>query len=353
MPPHEPCPTCPKPALSVVIPTLGRPTLVRTVASLISARGDLAMEILIVGRLADSRVSDEIRRLADLAPGLVALLPLAFPRGDSSEKKNAGARAAGAEIVAFVDDDVVVAPDWPRRIMEPFDDPAVGLVSGPSLVPEDTTLIARLSGQTLASRAAGYVAERYATTGDAPVTVKWSRLIGCNMAYRKKLLEEIGGFDPAFWPGEEMIAAFHATRPPRHALVFHHGAWLYHYPRASLWRFCKQVYGYGATRIRLVRAGVECEPATLGPAALVLGAAALAAAAPFYRPCAWLLAAAAALYMLGVLTAAALKVRETRRAPDFAIVFLIPLMHACYGIAEWVEIFRPNRDLSEIPPAAS
>ncbi len=350
MPPVE---ELPQPALSVVIPTLGRPTLVRTVASLIAARGSLDMEILIVGRLGDGAVANEIRRLDGLTPGLISLLPLHFASGDSSEKKNSVARAARAVIVAFVDADVVVVPDWPRRILEPFADPSVGLVSGPGLVPDDVPLITRLSGATLASCAAGYVAGRYTTTGDKPVSVKWSRLIGCNMAYRKQLLEEIGGFDPAFWPGEEMIAAFRATRPPRHPLVFHHGAWLYHYPRASLWRFCKQVYGYGATRIRLVRAGVECEPSTFAPAALVLGAAVLAAGAPFCRVCVWLLFAAAALYMLGVLTAAALKVRETKRAADFAIVFMIPLMHASYGIAEWVEVFFPDRDLSERPASAA
>ena len=357
------------PSLSVVIPTLGRPILIQTVKSLVAAQGFDRLEVIVAGRIADGSVLDGLGQLCSQHPQ-IRHLSVAFKKGDSSEKKNAGFRASRADIVAFLDDDVVVAPDWPLRIVEPFADPRVGFVSGPSLVPDDLPLMGRLAGVVLASKAAGYVSERYLAGASGPREAKWSRLIGCNMAYRRTVLESIGLFDPAFWPGEEMIAAYRATQAG-HKLVFHPEATLHHYPRASLGRFVKQIYGYGATRVRLFRAGVEFEPTTIVPAVWVLSLVLLGVgcllplfvraalpwlggalggdggASPFFRWCLGLLGLDLALYALADAAIALAKFMETRRAVDLLIVFLIPVMHLTYGIAEWVELFRPGKDLSE------
>ena len=332
------------PRLSVVIPTLGRPILVRTLESLLAADGSDALEIIVAGRLPEGGVLEALRKLQSGHPHLQHL-PVHFEKGDSSEKKNAGFRASRADLVAFIDDDVIVAKNWPQKIAEPFRDPAVGLVSGPSLVPEDISLMGRLAGVALASKAAGYVAERYLAGGTAPREVKWSRLIGCNMAYRKSVLADIGGFDPAFWPGEEMIASFRATQRGQ-KLVFHPGAYLYHYPRSSLSSYARQMWGYGATRIRLMRAGVEFEPTTIIPALWVLALLVLGVAAPFCGFCLWLLVASMAAYLAGAIFITVDKVIETRRLRDALMLPLVPLTHLSYGLAQWVEIFRPGRDLS-------
>ncbi len=338
------------PGLSVVIPTLGRPILLKTLASLAEAGGFDGLDVLVVGRVHDAGVR---AGLADFLAGYPGIrhLDVSFERGDSSEKKNAGWQAARHDLIAFIDDDVAVARDWPAQIRAPFQDPAVGLASGPGLVPEDLPLMARLAGNTLASKASGYVAGRYLVGDPAPRRGRWSCLIGCNMAYRRNVLEAIGGFDPAFWPGEEMIAAWLATRAG-HGLVFHPGARLFHYPRSGFRRFCRQMAGYGATRIRLIRAGVDLEWASLLPAAGVLALAVLAAASPFspWALAAWL--AGLAAYAAVNLWIAFRKAFDTRRAVDLLIFFLIPVMHISYGLAEWAELLRPGRDLSERPSGA-
>jgi len=330
--------------LSVVIPTLGRPILIDTLKSLLAAQGVDDIEIIVAGRIADVAVAARVKDLVGRYPR-IRHLEVAFPSGDSSRKKNAGAEISRADLVAFIDDDVIVASDWPLRIVEPFADPAVGLVSGPSLVPDDLPLMARLAGVTLASKAAGYVAQRYLQGDPHPREVRWSFLIGCNMAFRKTVLNELGGFDPAFWPGEEMIASSRATRAG-HKLIFHPHAFLYHYPRSSLLRYLKQIYGYGATRIRLLRAGVEFEATTLLPALWVLSLLVLGITAPFCQWCLWLLVADIALYLVGALAITAQKVGETRHWKDVLMFPLVPLTHLSYGIAEWVEVFMPGRDLS-------
>jgi GT2 family glycosyltransferase len=204
----------------------------------------------------------------------------------------------------------------------------------------------RLAGVALASKAAGYVAQRYLKGDPEPREVKWSFLIGCNMAYRRSVLELAGMFDPLFWPGEEMIAAFKATQAG-HKLVFHPLAYLYHYPRASLGRFLKQIYGYGATRIRLIRAGVEFEASTIVPAAWVASLVVLTALLPWCDVCRYLLLINLALYVMADAWVTAIKALETRRVADLLIFFLIPLMHLSYGMAEWMELAFPGRDLSE------
>ncbi|MFH0954264.1 MAG: glycosyltransferase [Verrucomicrobiota bacterium] len=335
--------------LSIVIPTLGRPILIRTLESLAVASGFDDCEVLVAGVVREGPVLEQFRKLAACFPQ-IRHLPVSFEKGDSSEKKNAGFRASRADIVAFLDDDVVVAADWPLRIVEPFARPEVGLVSGPSLVPSDIGPLAHLAGVALASKAAGYVSERYLKGHPEPRRIGWSRIIGCNMAYRRSVLEALGGFDPAFWPGEEMIAAYRAEKKGC-VLMFHAEAFVYHYPRESVGRFWKQVYGYGATRVRLLRAGVAFELTPLVPAAWVLSLLVLGVGSLFWKACLALLALEMALYGLVDLWITFTKFRDTRRPMDLLLFFLVPVMHLSYGLGEWIEFLRPNKDLSEKPAA--
>lgn len=333
------------PELSVVIPTLGRPILIQTLNSLIGAEGFERLEVIVVGQIADPHVKTTVTELLARHKN-IRQLDVSFAQGDSSRKKNAGWQAAKSDLIAFIDDDVVVARDWPENMRRAFQQAGVGLVSGPALVPDDLPLMARLAGSALASKAAGYVAERYLAGDPQPREIKWSGLIGCNMAYRREVLERLGGFDPAFWPGEEMIAAFRATRLLGYKLIFQPGAILHHYPRGSFGRFCRQIYTYGATRIRLIRSGVELELSTIIPAVGLLAVGLLVLGALCCRGAGYLLLSGGAFYCLADIYFTLAKYCATRRKVDLLIFFLIPVMHLTYGLAEWVELFRPGKDFS-------
>jgi len=331
--------------LTIAIPTMGRPILIRTLESVLATRGMDDYEIIVAGKISEGPVLEDLQELL-ARDSRIRHFSVSFEKGDSSEKKNVGWREARADIVAFLDDDVVVAPDWTLRILEPFDDPEVGGVSGPSLVPPDVSLFARIAGVALQSKAAGYVAERYITgTHEEAREVGWSRMIGCDMCYRKKVLEDIGGFERDFWPGEEMLAAYRAGL--KYKLMFYGDAYVYHYPRASFKRFWKQMHGYGATRIRLFRAGVEFEPTTIVPAVWVLTLLIFALASIVWRPATFLLLLDIAAYLLVDIYITLKKFSETKKKIDLLIFFLVPIMHLSYGWAQWLEFFRPNKDLSE------
>lgn len=332
------------PELSVVIPTVGRGTLIPTLKSLLAAQGFERIEVIVAGVVGEGPVGMELRRMCD-AHAAIRHLPVQYDRGDSSGKKNAGWQAAKADRIAFLDDDVEVSPDWPVRVLEAFQVPGTDFISGPGLVPPNVGLFARLAGIVLASPATGYVAWRYRHGASELTPVKWSKIIGCNMAFRRKVLAALGGFDAAFWPGEEMIAAYRAEQMG-HQLHFYSPAWVYHYPRQSLSRFCRQIFGYGSTRIRLLRAGVEFEPTTLVPAAWVLALMAGGVGACFSRLIAMGWLSLIGLYALAALAIAIWMTLESRQLRDALCVFLIPVVHICYGIAGWWEVVRPNRDFS-------
>ena len=335
------------PRISIVIPTLGRSILKQTLDSILATRGSDELEILVVGEIQDASVQQHLESLAARHPALIHF-PVSFPDGDSSRKKNFGAEKSRAEIIAFLDDDVVIAPDWPALILEAFADPSVGLVSGPSLVPPDVNLFARLAGLALTSRAAGYVAERYRADKLQNRPVTWSRIIGCNAAYRATIFRKMGGFPPEFYPGEEMIASWR-TQQLGERLLFLPAAWVYHYPRQSPRRFWRQIWGYGATRIRLKRAGVEFEWTTLVPALWVLSLVVLGIGSLLHPLPRLLLALDLLLYLLADALITIDALRQTRRLSDLLLLPVIPFMHLSYGLAEWYEFFCPNRDFGDRP----
>ncbi len=335
----------PTPKLSVVIPTMGRAILFKTLDSLRETEGNADLEIIVVGVIPDGPVLDRVKELVAADPR-VQHLSIRYPKGDASEKRNAGYRASRADIVAFIDDDVYVPPHWTTRVLEAFAPADVGMVSGPSLVPTDISLLARLAGLALSSRAAGYVAHRYVKGQEAVKRVKWSRTIGCNMIFRRSAFEQITGFDPDFYPGEEMIAADAVARRG-HALVFDSEAYVYHYPKTTFRGFWRQIFRYGATRIRLMRAGLDVEWTPLVPAAWVLSLVALGLGAAFSLWLKWLLWLDVGAYSVVSLFIALGIFVETRRPSDLLLLFIQPFMHLAYGVGIWVEVFRPDKDLGD------
>jgi glycosyltransferase involved in cell wall biosynthesis len=120
------CPSRPPPAprgalageslrLSVVVPTCGRPELLRRCLQALMAQSlpGRAFEILVV----DDGHDDTTRRLVDSladeaeAPRL-RYLRSEQPRGGPAAARNLGWRSAHGEVVAFTDDDTVPLDDW-------------------------------------------------------------------------------------------------------------------------------------------------------------------------------------------------------------------------------------------------
>lgn len=109
--------------------------------------------------------------------------------------RNIGLLQARGEIVAFIDDDSFVEKDWLKEIVNGFSDDTIGGVGGRviqdniSLQTDDSSQVGRITDEGLFLGFFDYV-------GDKPFKVDY--LVGCNMAFRREILEKLGGFDPVF-----------------------------------------------------------------------------------------------------------------------------------------------------------
>jgi cellulose synthase/poly-beta-1,6-N-acetylglucosamine synthase-like glycosyltransferase len=153
-------------APTVVIPTLGRPTLAALLASL------PGLDVIVVDDRRDQSVP-----LA-LPPGTRALSGTG--KGPAAAR-NLGWRAAGGDWVVFLDDDVLPGPGWAEALAADLEScgPAVGGVQGNLRVP-----LPPGRRPTDWERATAALAD--------------GRWLTADMAYRTAALRESGGFDERF-----------------------------------------------------------------------------------------------------------------------------------------------------------
>ena len=177
--------------ITVAIQTYNRSaTLAETLKSLRDLRcPDAAQyEILVV----DNNSSDDTPRVIQkysrsLAPRLRSVLE---PRQGLSYARNRALREARGEIVSFLDDDVIVDPDWLWAVAAAFDEHPAAVVGGRSF------LIFR-------SRRPAWLPEHYEfylsrlDYGDRVIVDTKNDLYGLNFSVRKDLAVQAGGFDPA------------------------------------------------------------------------------------------------------------------------------------------------------------
>jgi histidinol-phosphate phosphatase family protein len=159
-----------RPHWEIVVPTVGRPCLAR----LLEALGPISPRILVV----DDRRDRSAPLLAAIPPG-VTVLP-GHARGPAAAR-NVGWRAAAAEWVAFLDDDVVPDPGWAAALEADLAvaGAAVAGVQGRLRVPLPTDRLPTDWERNVA----GLASARWATA---------------DMAYRRSALVEVGGFDERF-----------------------------------------------------------------------------------------------------------------------------------------------------------
>ncbi len=133
------------------------------------------MEVIVVDGDSTEPVRAAVMAAAERAAFPVRYIKVDDDRGPVS-KRNLGVAQARGAVIAFTDSDCRATPGWLRALTEPMGDNAVGFVSGPvTYKPEQAkSFFSKLTAETLVEH------PTYPTA---------------NVAYRRDLFLEMGGFD--------------------------------------------------------------------------------------------------------------------------------------------------------------
>jgi GT2 family glycosyltransferase len=136
-------------------------------------------------------VVDRNRPLFDALSGAswpVALRVIESPGSGLSAARNAGWQSVASPLVAFIDDDAVASPDWLHELVDAVDRHGADVVGG--------AIEPRWTGE-----APGWYSPRLGWVvgcsyeGQPIEAARVRNVIGCNMLFRRELLERLGGFD--------------------------------------------------------------------------------------------------------------------------------------------------------------
>ncbi|GAB2966626.1 hypothetical protein GCM10027048_41540 [Hymenobacter coalescens] len=173
-------------------------------------------------------------RLLDIVQEYPEVQLISTPNRGLSNARNTALYAAQGDIVAYIDDDAYPDPQWLRYLAYAFLSSGHAGIGGPNLPPPDD----------------GPIAHCVANAPGGPVHVLTTdelaeHIPGCNMAFRREVLLEVGGFDPIYRAaGDDVDLCWRILHTGR-TIGFHAAAFVWHHRRNSVKMYWRQQKGYG------------------------------------------------------------------------------------------------------------
>jgi cellulose synthase/poly-beta-1,6-N-acetylglucosamine synthase-like glycosyltransferase len=185
------------------------------------------LEILVVDDGSTDETPDIVRRHPRVRL-------LSIPHGGLAVARNTGFRAASGELIAYLDSDAYPSAEWPYYLVLGLDGRMVAGVGGPNVSPPADPPIAQV-----VARAPG-----------GPIHVLLSddraeHLPGCNFAFWKKALVDVGGFDSTFTVAGDDVDVCWRLIDRGWELAYHPGALVWHHRRSRFRDYLGQQRSYG------------------------------------------------------------------------------------------------------------
>lgn len=197
--------------LSVVIPTIGRATLLSKCLESISECVPRPAEIIVVDQSGDDAVRETVACFAGMGAKLIE-----SSVRDRSNAVNLGMKQAAHDAVLVTDDDCTVAESWVATAWAHISGDPQMIVTGRVLPVGDAIAVPSLIG----------AAEPYDYTGE----LHYDALFGCNMGCSRSRFLALGGFDERLKLAEDNDFCYRWLRSGQHLrydpslLIWHH-AW--------------------------------------------------------------------------------------------------------------------------------
>src|SRR5438552_853486 len=179
-------------------------------------------------------ISERHKAVYDADPGGPRMVIISQENKGLSVARNVGAHAASGEIVAYTDSDCVPDPDWLAFLVFKFVRSGFVAVGGPNFPPPEPHLVP-------AAVAASPGGPTHVLLNDEVA----EHVPGCNMAFTKKALEEIGGFEPVFAAAGDDVDLCWRLQNRGYPRGFSPAATVWHYRRNTVKAYLKQQMGYG------------------------------------------------------------------------------------------------------------
>jgi len=181
--------------------------------------------------LVDDGSTDATR---DIADAYSTVRYIRQPNLGLSAARNTGIEAATGEVVAFTDSDCRADEDWLHYLIGDLVSGAFAGIGGHNFLPPEDSIVA-----AAVMVSPGGPSHVMLTDRDA------EHVPGCNMAFFKHALLEIGGFDPVFRRAGDDVDVCWRLLERAYKIGFSPAGFVWHYRRSNVGAYLKQQAGYG------------------------------------------------------------------------------------------------------------
>jgi GT2 family glycosyltransferase len=214
------------PKISVVICTYNGARYIREACDALCRLEYPNFEVIVV---CDGSTDDTLAILSDFDFNVISVA-----NGGLSRARNVGLRAAAGEIIAYLDDDAYPEPDWLNYLAWSFMNSSHGGIGGPNFPPPDDNFWALCVAHSPGGPNHVLLADDLA-----------EHIPGCNMAFRRSVLEHVGGFDEDFRIAGDDVDICWKVQETGGTIGFSPSAVVWHHRRNSIPAYLKQQFNYG------------------------------------------------------------------------------------------------------------